>query len=160
MLRLGSVLLTLRCWWIEFQIQKRLVVDVQCLSCRLWFRNELLVNLDWGIMRLAILDDYNNASDCGKHSYLLFLSTVVIQTQPAAVDFTQLEPSVKATVFRDHVSDIDTLTARLKEFEIVCAMRERTAFSEVVLDRLPNLQLRESIPAGTHMFLSHRLDEK
>jgi phosphoglycerate dehydrogenase-like enzyme len=44
-------------------------------------------------------------------------------------------------VFRDHLADQGALVDRLKEFEIVVAMRERTPFPRSLLERLPRLKL-------------------
>jgi phosphoglycerate dehydrogenase-like enzyme len=43
--------------------------------------------------------------------------------------------------FADHVADEEDLVARLPPFDVVVAMRERTAFPRGVLERLPNLRL-------------------
>ncbi|MED5409672.1 MAG: D-2-hydroxyacid dehydrogenase family protein, partial [Chloroflexota bacterium] len=45
------------------------------------------------------------------------------------------------SIFNDHIHDPDPLVDRLKEFEIICAMRERTPFPKEILQRLPKLQL-------------------
>ncbi len=44
-------------------------------------------------------------------------------------------------VFRDHLSDQDAVVERLKDFEIIVAMRERTPFPRTLLERLPKLKL-------------------
>lgn len=43
--------------------------------------------------------------------------------------------------FNDNLVDHDALVVRLAEFEVVCAMRERTPFPAAVFERLPNLKL-------------------
>lgn len=48
---------------------------------------------------------------------------------------------VKVTSFTDHVADPAALAEQLAGFEIVVAMRERTAFTAAVFDRLPQLKL-------------------
>ncbi len=73
-------------------------------------------------MRAAILDDYQDAA-------------------LAAADWTSLGPAVATTAFRDTLADIDKVAARLAEFEIVVAMRERTPFPQALLERLPKLKL-------------------
>jgi phosphoglycerate dehydrogenase-like enzyme len=45
------------------------------------------------------------------------------------------------TVFTDHLSDPQALVARLKRFDILCVMRERTPLSRQVLEQLPKLRL-------------------
>jgi phosphoglycerate dehydrogenase-like enzyme len=72
--------------------------------------------------RIAVLDDY----------------------QSVAADFcdwSQVPEPVEVVEFHDHVGDEDALVARLEPFDVVVAMRERTAFPRSVLARLPNLRL-------------------
>jgi phosphoglycerate dehydrogenase-like enzyme len=72
-------------------------------------------------VRVAVLDDYQNVA-------LSF------------ADWT-LGGRAEVTVFDDHLFEEDALVARLAPFAVVAAMRERTAFPESVLARLPNLKL-------------------
>jgi phosphoglycerate dehydrogenase-like enzyme len=73
-------------------------------------------------VRVAVLDDYQDvAREFG--------------------DWARLGDQVRLTVLTDHVDDVDALVERLADAEIVVAMRERTAFPEAVLDRLPRLRL-------------------
>jgi phosphoglycerate dehydrogenase-like enzyme len=72
--------------------------------------------------RLAILDDYQDVA-------------------LSLADWTSLEPDVEVEVFGDHISEFDALAARLHDFEIVVAMRERTPFPQELFERLPNLRL-------------------
>lgn len=73
-------------------------------------------------MRVAFLDDYQNcARDYG--------------------DWSLIGNDVEVTSFTDHVADEDAIAARLRDFEIVCAMRERTPFPRSLLERLPDLKL-------------------
>jgi phosphoglycerate dehydrogenase-like enzyme len=71
--------------------------------------------------RVAILDDYQGVA-------------------LACADWT-LDDRVDITVFSDHIRDEARLVARLKPFDVIVAMRERTAFPESVLAQLPNLKL-------------------
>ncbi len=71
--------------------------------------------------RVAILDDYQGVA-------------------LASADWT-LGDRVDITVFVDHIREEAALVARLAPFEVVVAMRERTAFPEPVLAQLPNLKL-------------------
>ena len=71
--------------------------------------------------KIAILDDYNR----------LGLSIG---------DWASLK-DCEITVFQDHLYDTDALIERLKPFDVVCAMRERTAFPRKVFENLPNLKL-------------------
>jgi phosphoglycerate dehydrogenase-like enzyme len=70
--------------------------------------------------RIAILDDYLRAS-------------------LEAADWDALGAMV--TVFDEPIGDPDALVATLEPFDVVCAMRERTALPAAVLSRLPNLRL-------------------
>lgn len=72
--------------------------------------------------QVAILDDYQN---------------VALEM----ADWNLLPNGVEIQVFDDHVADLDGVAARLEEFEVICAMRERTPFPRALLERLPNLKL-------------------
>src|SRR3954465_3623660 len=72
--------------------------------------------------RIAVLDDYQSvAADFCDWS-----------TVPGPVDLTR---------FTDTLTDEDALVERLQAFDVVVAMRERTAFPRSVLERLSNLKL-------------------
>lgn len=73
-------------------------------------------------MRIAVLDDYQGAA--GRHG-----------------DWNRLPADVELVVFGDHVADEDRLVARLKDFDAVCRIRERTPFPRRVIERLPRLKL-------------------
>jgi len=47
----------------------------------------------------------------------------------------------EVTVWNDHVQDIDTLAARLKDIEVLVLIRERTQIREPLLERLDALRL-------------------
>jgi phosphoglycerate dehydrogenase-like enzyme len=72
--------------------------------------------------RLAILDDYQDVA-------------------LSLADWSRLEPDVEVQAFGDHIAELDALAARLHDFEIVVAMRERTPFPQALFERLPNLRL-------------------
>ncbi len=72
--------------------------------------------------RIALLDDYQSVA-------------------LDMADWSSLSPTTDVTVFQDHLADEDALVARLKDFDIIMAMRERTPFPRSVLQRLPGLQL-------------------
>lgn len=74
---------------------------------------------------IAILDDYQRVA----------LSLADWRVLPAG---TAIE------VFSDPANDSDELVARLQRFDVVVAMRERTAFPATVLERLPRLALLAS----------------
>jgi len=73
-------------------------------------------------MRLAILDDYQNVA-------------------LTMADWDGLRPSLEIQTFRDTLAGEDAAAALLGDFEIVVAMRERTAFRRSLLERLPKLKL-------------------
>src|ERR1700738_315467 len=45
------------------------------------------------------------------------------------------------TVFTDHVAGPDAIVERLRPFDVVCVMRERTPLSREILQQLPRLKL-------------------
>ena len=71
--------------------------------------------------RVAILDDYQGVA-------------------LASADWS-LGDRVDITVFSDHIRDEAALVERLRPFEVIVAMRERTAFPESLLAQLTNLKL-------------------
>jgi D-3-phosphoglycerate dehydrogenase len=73
-------------------------------------------------LRCAILDDYMN-----------------LTLQMA--DWSKLGDRVDITVFNQPFASGEAATAALKDFEIICAMRERTPFPRAVFAALPNLKL-------------------
>ena len=73
-------------------------------------------------IRCAILDDYQDVA--------LKLA-----------DWGKVKDRVKIKVFREHLGGSDKVIAALQGFEIIIAMRERTAFPKQVLDALPELKL-------------------
>ena len=73
-------------------------------------------------MRVAVLDDYQHVAT-------------------TMADWTKLPKDVTVTCFTDHQPDASALGERLKGYEIVCIMRERTAFTRDVFERLPDLKL-------------------
>ncbi|UGV25708.1 D-2-hydroxyacid dehydrogenase family protein [Rhodopseudomonas boonkerdii] len=73
-------------------------------------------------LRCAILDDYQNVA--------LKLA-----------DWSKLGDRIDITVFDTPFASGDEAAAALKDFEIVCAMRERTPFPRTLFDALPKLKL-------------------
>ena len=55
------------------------------------------------------------------------------------------------TVFTDHIDDIDLLAHRLAQAEALVLIRERTAISRDLLERLPNLRLISQRSAYPHI---------
>jgi phosphoglycerate dehydrogenase-like enzyme len=56
-------------------------------------------------------------------------------------DWPALNGKADVTVFRDHLSDPAALVERLKTFDAVCVMRERTPLPRSILEQLPQLKL-------------------
>ena len=71
---------------------------------------------------VAVLDDYQNAA--------LRLA-----------DWSVLDGRAAVTVFNDHLADTDAVVERLKGFDVLCVMRERTPLPKSTLERLPRLKL-------------------
>jgi len=74
------------------------------------------------MIRIALLDDYQRVA----RRY---------------ADWNKLPPQATLEVFHDHLSDEDALVERLRDFDAVMMMRERTPFPRSLLERLPNLKL-------------------
>jgi len=73
-------------------------------------------------LRCAILDDYLN----------LALS---------AADWTRVADRVDVNVFKQPFASQEAAASALKDFEIICAMRERTPFPRALFAALPKLKL-------------------
>ncbi|MGC5343704.1 D-2-hydroxyacid dehydrogenase family protein [Streptomyces sp. DT171] len=73
-------------------------------------------------LRCAVLDDYQEVA-------------------LSVADWSSVGSEVEVTAFRRHFATEDELVAAIEGCEIVVAMRERTPFTERVLDRLPRLRL-------------------
>ena len=74
------------------------------------------------VMRVAILDDYQN-------------------TALASADWSLISGRTEIEVFTDHLFVEDEIVRRLQDFDVICAMRERTPFTRSLIERLPNLKL-------------------
>jgi phosphoglycerate dehydrogenase-like enzyme len=72
--------------------------------------------------RVAILDDYQGVA----REY---------------ADWSTLDDRIELVTFRDHLADNDAVVERLRDFDIVVAMRERTPLPASVLTQLPRLEL-------------------
>src|SRR5271166_4376124 len=72
--------------------------------------------------RIAVLDDYQNVA-------------------LSLADWSALDARAAVTVFNDHLSDPDAVIERLRPFDIVCVMRERTPMTRVIIERLPKLRM-------------------
>lgn len=73
-------------------------------------------------MRIAVLDDYQGVAR-------------------EMADWASLGADCEVVFFRQHFSALEVLEEKLKAFEIVVAMRERTPFPRALLERLPRLRL-------------------
>jgi D-3-phosphoglycerate dehydrogenase len=73
-------------------------------------------------VRCAILDDYQNVA-------------------LKSADWSKVKGDVEIKVFSEHLGAGESVTAALKDFAIIVAMRERTAFPRAVIEALPNLKL-------------------
>ena len=61
--------------------------------------------------------------------------------QDVARSIVEWPDALEVVSFTDHLVDPDALVGRLGGFDVVVAMRERTAFPAAVLERLPDLRL-------------------
>jgi len=73
-------------------------------------------------LRCAILDDYQGVA-------------------LDMADWTQVAPEVDVQVFRERIDGIENLSRALKDFEILCLMRERTPVPADLIGALPKLRL-------------------
>ncbi|MFC4033990.1 D-2-hydroxyacid dehydrogenase family protein [Streptomyces polygonati] len=73
-------------------------------------------------VRIAVLDDYQRVA-------------------PTMADWSGPLPDTAVTFFDRHIADEAELIAALDPFEVIVAMRERTAFPRAVLEKLPRLRL-------------------
>jgi phosphoglycerate dehydrogenase-like enzyme len=73
-------------------------------------------------MKVAVLDDYQN---------------VALQL----ADWSAARRHAEITVFNDHLADPAAVVERLRPFDVVCVMRERTPLTREILSQLPRLKL-------------------
>lgn len=73
-------------------------------------------------LRIAVLDDWQSVAQ-------------------DVVDWTALKPIGNVTFLHDYPADTAAMVARLKDFDVICVMRERTIFDDALLSQLPNLKL-------------------
>src|ERR1700731_4797940 len=73
-------------------------------------------------LRCAILDDYMNLT-------------------MRMADWSKVEDRVDITVFDQPFANTEAAAGALKDFEIICAMRERTPFPQALFAALPKLKL-------------------
>jgi len=73
-------------------------------------------------LKLAVLDDYQG-------------------TAKDLADWSKLPSGTEVEFFQNHIVEEDQLVERLKDFDMVMGMRERTPFTRSILSRLPKLRL-------------------
>ena len=73
-------------------------------------------------MRVAVLDDYQN---------------VALQL----ADWSAVRRYAQITVFNDHLDDPAAVVDRLRPFDALCVMRERTPLTRQIIELLPRLKL-------------------
>jgi phosphoglycerate dehydrogenase-like enzyme len=73
-------------------------------------------------VEIAVLDDYQGVA-------------------LAMADWSVLDGRARVTVFRDHIADEGALIERLRPFDVVCVMRERTPLPRAVIESLPRLKM-------------------
>jgi len=72
--------------------------------------------------KIAVLDDYQNVA-------------------LTSADWSVLNGKTDITIFNDHLFEEEQIIERLKPFDVICVMRERTPLNRSVLSNLPNLKL-------------------
>lgn len=74
------------------------------------------------MIKVAILDDYQNVA----HKF---------------IDWKLLKDKIDVKIFNEYIGKDNNLNEKLKEFEVLCLMRERTPLSKELIEQLPNLKL-------------------
>jgi phosphoglycerate dehydrogenase-like enzyme len=85
------------------------------------------------MVRVAILDDYQ-------------------QVAMDMADWSVLPKEVQVDTFQDHLFDEDAIAARLKGYDVVVGMRERTPMPRSLLEKLPGLKLLMTTGMGNASF--------
>lgn len=73
-------------------------------------------------LQIAVLDDWQSVAS-------------------GVVDWTVLDSIGQVSFLHEFPADTATMVERLKSFEIICVMRERTLFNDALLSQLPKLKL-------------------
>lgn len=73
-------------------------------------------------LQIAVLDDWQSVAS-------------------GVVDWTVLDSIGQVSFLHEFPADTATMVERLKSFEIICVMRERTPFNDALLSQLPKLKL-------------------
>ncbi|MGE0152256.1 MAG: D-2-hydroxyacid dehydrogenase family protein [Reyranellaceae bacterium] len=74
------------------------------------------------MVKVAVLDDYQNVA-------------------LKMADWSVLPKDARVTVFNDHVADRAKVIERLRDFDVLCVMRERTPLPRAIIEALPKLKL-------------------
>jgi len=74
------------------------------------------------MIRVAVLDDYQRVAG-------------------SMADWSSLDGRAEVDFFHEHLGTPDDVVARLRPYDVVCLMRERTAMPAAVIDALPRLRL-------------------
>jgi lactate dehydrogenase-like 2-hydroxyacid dehydrogenase len=85
-------------------------------------RDRKTMSSDSDPVEIAVLDDYQG---------------VALEM----ADWSVLNGRARITVFRDHLADDRALVERLRSFDVVCVMRERTPLPRAVNESLPRLKM-------------------
>jgi phosphoglycerate dehydrogenase-like enzyme len=81
------------------------------------------------LVRVAVLDDYQQVA-------LKF------------ADWSQIEGRAQIVVFNEPFASASDVVAKLRPFDVVCVMRERTPLPRQIIEQLPNLKLIASTEPG------------
>jgi phosphoglycerate dehydrogenase-like enzyme len=92
-------------------------------------------------LQVAVLDDYQNVA----LDY---------------ADWRTIEDRCQVTVFRDTVAYSEELVERLRPFDVLCLMRERTPLPRALIDRLPALKLVVTTAGHNHAIDGAALRER
>ncbi len=84
-------------------------------------------------MRVGILDDYQNVA-------------------LGLADWSPVEEKATIQVFTDHLGDPQLIAERLRDFQVLVAMRERTPFPRALFEKLPKLELLAITGMGARAF--------
>lgn len=74
------------------------------------------------LLKIAVLDDWQNVAS-------------------GVVDWSALDSVGEISFLHDYPADTATMVQRLQGFDVLCVMRERTLFDDMLLSQLPNLRL-------------------
>ena len=73
-------------------------------------------------IKVAILDDYQNVT----HKF---------------ADWNSLSDKIDLKIFNEYISNDNNLAEQLKDYDVLCLMRERTPLPKELINKLPNLKL-------------------